>query len=70
MKKIAFCFTTYENMSHPEIWEKFFSQADPGQYRILTHAKHPESVTQDFIKSNLISEHFDTAWGSIKMCRL
>ena len=70
MKKIAFCFATYENMSHPEIWEKFFAQADPRQYKILIHAKYPEAVTQDFVKSHFAPEHLDTAWGSIKACRL
>ena len=70
MKKIAFCFATYDNLSHPKIWEDFFAQADPKQYVILTHAKHPEAVNQDFIRNHLIPEYHETAWGSIKVTRL
>ena len=70
MKKVAFCFATYENMSHPKIWEDFFAQADPDQYVIHTHAKYPEAVTQSLVKNHLISEHYDTTWGGIKLARL
>ena len=57
-------------MSHVKIWEEFFAQTNPDQYTILTHAKYPENVTQDFVWQHLIPEYCPSTWGEISLVRL
>lgn len=39
---LAFCFLTYEDVEHREIWEPWFAAAAPGQYTIVMHRKEGE----------------------------
>lgn len=68
-KKIAFCFMTYDNLNHPELWEKFFAQANPNQYSIYVHATNKDGVSQDILKNNLVAEIFDSRFAHISQTR-
>lgn len=57
MRKIAFCFMTYDNLNHLDLWEKFFAQASPDQYAIYVHANNRKFVSQEILKNNLIPEN-------------
>ena len=39
---LAFCFLTYEDVEHREIWEPWFAAAPPDQYTIVIHRKEGE----------------------------
>lgn len=69
MKKIAFCFFTYDNLHNPEIWEKFFAAADPKKYVIVVSALHPEKVTQDFLKKHLVKQQWQPKYAHISQDR-
>jgi hypothetical protein len=39
---LAFCFLTYEDVEHLEVWAPFFAAAAPDQYTIVIHRKEGE----------------------------
>ena len=39
---LAFCFLTYGDVEHREIWKPFFAAAPPDQYTIFIHRKEGE----------------------------
>ncbi len=69
MKKIAFCFFTYDNLHNLEIWEKFFATADPEKYKIVASALHPEKVTQDLLKKYLVTQQYQPKYAHISQDR-
>jgi hypothetical protein len=69
MKKIAFCFFTYDNFHNLEIWENFFKAADPKKYTIIVSALHPEKITQDFLKKYLVEQHCQPKYAHISQDR-
>ena len=69
MKKIAFCFFTYDNLHNSEIWEKFFAAADPLKYKVVVSALHPENVTQDFLKGYLVDQQCHPKYAHISQDR-
>lgn len=56
MKKIAFCFRTYDNLNQLPAWERFFADADPNLYVIKVCALDPHKITQ-----RLLLDHVDPA---------
>ncbi|QNI65168.1 beta-1,6-N-acetylglucosaminyltransferase [Synechococcus sp. A15-44] len=64
--KIGFCFLVKNNISHQNIWQKFFASANKSNYSIYIHAK-----------SNIVSTYLDnvfvdprplkTGWASISL---
>lgn len=69
MKKIAFCFFTYDNLHNLEIWEKFFAAADPEKYVIVVSALHPDKITQDFPKKHLVRQEHQPKYAHISQDR-
>jgi Core-2/I-Branching enzyme len=65
--KLAFCFLTRSNLNQPIAWNRFFSNADPEQYKIYSHAKYPAAVSDDILTSNQIVETIPTKPGHVSI---
>lgn len=52
--KIAFMFLTPDNHNQGSLWEGFFDGQYREQYNIYCHATYPDSVTQKFLKENIL----------------
>jgi hypothetical protein len=61
--KIAFLFLTIDNLKNPTIWEDYF-KGNENKYTIYCHPKNPEKVTDKLLKNNIISEKYETGWGT------
>jgi hypothetical protein len=57
---LAFCFLTYGDIEHSEIWEPFFAAAPPDQYTIVIHRKEGEGSA---LPATIIPTQ-KTEWGT------
>jgi len=57
---LAFCFMTYGDVEHREIWEPFFAAAAPDQYSIFIHRQEGEGSA---MPATIIPTQ-PTEWGS------
>jgi len=62
MKKIALCFLTYGNLSHPKIWKRFENE----KFNIYIHNKN--EFTGHFDKYCL-KNRIETKWASISLVK-
>ena len=63
--KIAFLFLTIDDINFPQIWECYFRNVDKELYSIYFHPKHPEKVSNEWLKKYQISNLTETGWGFI-----
>ena len=52
--KVVFCFLIYSDIEHNDLWKKFFKDANPNKYSIVSHVKEVSKKTPQWIKSNMI----------------
>lgn len=67
-EKIAFCFMSYSDIKHADLWEKFFNELDPDSYSVYIHPKEPKEVKSIF-KNYIIEDRLETEWGDISLVR-
>lgn len=63
-KKIAFLFLIIDDISHPDIWTKYFEGVSD-KINIYVHPKYPDKTKTPWLKQNIISDLEPTAWGRI-----
>lgn len=61
MKKIAFCFLTYDIINHEELWNLFFNNIDKELYNIYIHQK--KDVKLKYFEEYKIKEKINTNYG-------
>lgn len=66
---IGFLFLTISNLNQPKIWEKFFKDVDKSKYKIYNHPKFAGNVTDQLLKSGIISNRVETKWGSSSLVK-
>lgn len=60
---VAFCFMISNNHNHSELWEKFFSTANPTEYNIYTHLyKKPSKTLLPWLESSKKIKTMKTEW--------
>tara|TARA_Y100000389_G_scaffold189963_1_gene214284 strand:- start:4622 stop:6235 length:1614 start_codon:yes stop_codon:yes gene_type:complete len=67
-EKVAFCFMSYGDIKHADLWEKFFNELEPDSYSIYIHPKEPSDVKSIF-KNHIIEDRLETEWGDISLVR-
>jgi hypothetical protein len=58
--KLAFCFLTYDDLDHREIWAPFFAGAPSDQYTIVVHSK---TATSSWLPGAIMAPTVPTEWG-------
>lgn len=66
--KIAFCFLTYGQPKHPEIWKKFFNN-NSDKYSLYLHPKYLSKVSDPFFKKRIIKNRIPTQWGDVSLVK-
>lgn len=67
MKKLAFCFLTYDNLNKSDIWKHFFNNIDSKLYNIYFNSKH--DTTDDFKQYQIKNRYTNTKWGDISLVK-
>ena len=62
--KLAFCFLTYKDVEHSEIWSSFFAGAPADKYTIVVHSK---SATSSWLPGAIMAPTVPTAWGNFSL---
>jgi len=62
--KLAFCFLTYDDVEHREIWAPFFETAPSDQYTIVVHSKR---ATSSWLPNAIFAPTQPTEWGSFSL---
>lgn len=63
--KLCFLFMVYNKLNKPDIWDAFFSNADPSKYSIFVHSKYDIiDENSKILQNNLIDERYETEWGT------
>lgn len=62
--KLCFCFLIYDKLNKNDIWENFFSNADPSKHSVLIHSKNEiVSGKSKLIDKYLIKDRYSSEWG-------
>lgn len=65
---IAFCFLTYDEITRPDVWEKYFENVDPKKYSIHVHPKIQQEIrNQKLFCDKILPVTCDTEWGSFSL---
>jgi len=74
--KIAFCFLTYNNLTHENIWAKFFKQDNTQKlFTLYSHIKKVSSTTPKWLKKHAVRTAStdwcgeNLVWAWIKMLK-
>ena len=62
--KIAFLFLVRDDINYPDIWENYF-KGNEDKISIYCHPKNPENVKTEWLRTNIIPNLVETAWGQI-----
>jgi len=62
--KIAYLFLLYEDVNHPQLWERYFNGHEETT-KICCHAARRENAQTPFVRDNLIPFWVSTQWGNI-----
>lgn len=65
--KLAFLFLTVADHAQGEVWQRFFAEASPQDFTVYCHARHPQQVTQPFLKDNLLPHTVDASHADISL---
>jgi len=68
MKKIAFCFLTYENISKPELWNNFFFNKN-SKCNIYIHNKYPFIDNNYHFEKYCIDNCVETKYAHISLIK-
>ena len=68
MTKVAFLFLTRGEHHNIGLWEQFFRDVSPDQYKIVIHAKQPAQL-QSALWANRVINAIPTAWGTISLVK-
>jgi hypothetical protein len=70
---IAICLVIVDSLVHEEIWEAWINSglhsASAASVKLYIHAKHPERIQSEFVRSHLITEHLSPEWNSPEVVR-
>lgn len=64
--KIAHLFLVRDGLNHEPVWQRFF-RGHEAQWTAYVHAKWPQQVTSDWLRSKLIARHCETEWGRVSL---
>ncbi len=67
--KLAFLFLTRDNHNQGNVWEAFFKSQSMSHYSVYCHAKHPEKISQAFLRDNIIPVRIETEHADISVVR-
>lgn len=65
--KLAVCIVIVDNLHHEEIWRDWLG--DEEYAKLYIHAKFPEKITSDWVKTRLIPQSFKPEWNSVEVIR-
>jgi hypothetical protein len=65
--KIALCFLTRANLQQPQLWNRFFKQADRSKYTLYCHPKEPERVTDRILADRIIGNLVPTEYAHVSL---
>ena len=70
-RRLAVCFTVVDGLPHEAVWRAWADAcaARGVDVAFYLHAHRPGRVASPWAKERLIKEHFETAWGSVELCR-
>jgi hypothetical protein len=60
--KIAYLFLTIDDVNCPQLWNNYFEN-NTNKYNIYVHPKHPNNVSIEWMKCNIIKNLVETKWG-------
>lgn len=63
--KVAYLFLVYGDINQPQLWERYFGDADESQYLICCHPADRVATTTPFLKDNTIPFWVSTGWGTL-----
>lgn len=67
MKKLAFCFLTYDKLNRSDIWKMFFNNISNNKYNIYINNK--EKFNDSFNEFCINNRYTDTKWGDISLVK-
>lgn len=65
MKKLCFCFLTYNDIDQREIWGYFFKDIEPELYSVYIHSKN--SITKSWLTSAICIPTIPTKWSNYNL---
>jgi hypothetical protein len=66
--KVGLLFLTRNDVHHPAIWRDFVEE-QPDRVSVFSHAKFPDALKGGFLEGTLISDRFETSWGTISLVK-
>jgi Core-2/I-Branching enzyme len=69
MKSLAILFLIIDEFPHEDIWREWASHGQDLIVSFYIHAKHPENVTNPWVKKRLVKHSFCPAWGSVDLTK-
>lgn len=68
MKKIAFCFLTYDNLNHPNLWNKYLKNNEKF-CNIYIHNKNEFIDNKNNFQNKCLKNTISTKWGHISLVK-
>ena len=63
--KVVFCFMTYEDIVHIDVWRSFFSDASENSFSVYIHSK--QRILTSGLAGSIIIPTQPTAWGKFSL---